>query len=231
MTDHEHLAAEYALGLLEGAELLEARRLLASGPAFAAEVNGWDARLAPLLDELSDVAPSSDLWPRIEAALAEASPEAEIVVLRRRVRRWRLGAGIAAAAAVVLALISLPPRGPNVVPQAPEAPLMASLAIGPAAPRIGVAWLPERRELLVSAAGVPADRAHDRQLWLVPKNGAPRSLGVVRPDAAARVTVAPELAVLLGEGATLAVSQEPPGGSPTGLPTGPVVATATLQKT
>lgn len=231
MTERERLAAEYALGLLEGAELLEARGLLASDSAFADDVAAWDARLAPLLDELPEIAPAAKTWTKIEAALAEAPREAEIVSLRRRVRRWQLGTGVAAAAAVVLALVSLPPRGPAPLPRAPAAPLMASLAIAPAAPRIGVAWLPEQRELLVSAAGVSADRAHDRQLWLVPAKGNPRSLGLVRPDADARVAVAPDLAAMLREGAILAVSQEPLGGSPTELPTGPVIATATLQKT
>ncbi|MEO1162117.1 MAG: anti-sigma factor, partial [Pseudomonadota bacterium] len=34
---------------------------------------------------------------------------------------------------------------------------------------------------------------------------------------------------VLGDGITLAVSLEPAGGSPTGTPTGPVIATGKLQ--
>jgi anti-sigma-K factor RskA len=43
------------------------------------------------------------------------------------------------------------------------------------------------------------------------------------------VPVTPSLQQQLEQGAVLAVSVEPPGGSPTGQPTGPVVATGDLK--
>ena len=42
--------------------------------------------------------------------------------------------------------------------------------------------------------------------------------------------LADALASLLQQGATIAISVEPPGGSPTGAPTGPVVASGALTK-
>jgi anti-sigma-K factor RskA len=64
----------------------------------------------------------------------------------------------------------------------------------------------------------------------VPPQGAPRSLGLI---SAQGVTVLPRerLPKALLEGATeaLAVSVEPPGGSPTGTPTGPVVYAGKLR--
>jgi anti-sigma-K factor RskA len=42
--------------------------------------------------------------------------------------------------------------------------------------------------------------------------------------------VEPQLSRELREGATLAVSVEPVGGSPTGLPTGPVIASGKLER-
>ncbi len=48
--DDDMLAAEYALGLLEGEELLAARGREASDPVFAAAVAWWQDRLAYLLD-------------------------------------------------------------------------------------------------------------------------------------------------------------------------------------
>jgi len=229
MTPREQLAAEYALGLLEGAELLDARGLMASDPAFAAEVAQWEERLAPLLDEIAEETPPAATWARIEAAVAGPQPSAEIVRLRRRVRTWQLGAGLAAAAALALALL---PRAPHdLAPtQGTPAPLVASLEVAPASPRIAVTLLADRREMLVSAVGIVPDGRHNHQLWLIPTQGNPRSLGVVQAGLSRRVAVPAGLSPLLQQGATLAVSAEPIGGSPTGLPTGPVLSTAKLQK-
>lgn len=226
MTERERLAAEYALRVLEGAELLEARGLLASDPAFAADVAVWEDRLAPLFAEIADDTPPDRLWSRIETALAGPPPTGEIVRLRHRLRLWQVGTGLAAAAALVLAIL---PRAPR-APPAASASLVASLEIAPAKPRIGITLLAGRREMLVSAAGIVADGRHNHELWVVPAQGNPRSLGVVQAGADRRVIVPAALSPLLDQGATIAVSVEPIGGSRTGLPTGPVIATAKLQE-
>ena len=57
------------------------------------------------------------------------------------------------------------------------------------------------------------------ELWAVPASGAPRSLGLISASGA---TVVQKGKVLEGA-AALAVSLEPPGGSPTGAPTGPIL--------
>jgi anti-sigma-K factor RskA len=66
------------------------------------------------------------------------------------------------------------------------------------------------------------------ELWLIPADGVPRSLGVIGLGGTQRVTLAPTLLELVADGAVLAVSLEPVGGSPTGAPTGPVIATGRL---
>lgn len=230
MTPREHLAGEYALGLLEGEALLEARGLATNDPAFAAQVEWWQAQLAPLLDGLAPVAPPEELWPRIAARL-EAQPAGEIVALRRRVRRWQVSTGLAAAAALVVAVLAGPTLfGPGPAPSAPPAPLVAAFEL-PATPvRLGLTYLPERGDLLVAAGGLSADGVHDHELWVVPPGGAPVSLGVVAPGQARRVHLAPAVAARLAAGATVALSREPLGGSATGTP-GPVVATAKFTAT
>jgi anti-sigma-K factor RskA len=60
-------------------------------------------------------------------------------------------------------------------------------------------------------------------LWLIAEGGAPVSLGLLEPQGPSRITVPDDLRPVLA-GATLAVSDEPPGGSPTGQPTGAVLA-------
>ena len=68
------------------------------------------------------------------------------------------------------------------------------------------------------------------ELWSVPPQGAPRSLGLIAAQGAT-VLRRERLPKTLLEGGTdaLAVSIEPPGGSPTGVPTGPVVYAGKLR--
>ena len=68
-----------------------------------------------------------------------------------------------------------------------------------------------------------ADRS--LELWAVPATGAPRSLGVI---SAAGATVV-QRGKLLDNTTALAVSLEPPGGSPTGRATGPVLYVGKLR--
>ena len=75
---------------------------------------------------------------------------------------------------------------------------------------------------LVRQAGTPPPAGQDLQLWAIGDDGTPRSLGLVRQAE----TVVEGSALL--PGLVLAVSLEPQGGSPTGLPTGPVLVTGVL---
>jgi anti-sigma-K factor RskA len=63
------------------------------------------------------------------------------------------------------------------------------------------------------------------ELWAVPPQGAPRSLGLVRESGATTVL----RTQLLRDTAAFAVSIEPAGGSTTGAPTGPIVSVGKLQ--
>ena len=64
---------------------------------------------------------------------------------------------------------------------------------------------------------------------MIPKDGKPRSMGVM-PAGPMHLEVARATAEMLAEGATFAVSLEPAGGSPSGLPTGPVIASGKLER-
>ena len=97
----------------------------------------------------------------------------------------------------------------------------------------GPAWLVETqpgaraRILPINSPAPPAGRAFE--LWAIPgANAAPISMGVLRPASPNVVALPPAVAERLGGGVALAVSIEPPGGSPTGAPTGPVVYSGSL---
>jgi len=63
------------------------------------------------------------------------------------------------------------------------------------------------------------------ELWAVPPQGAPRSLGLISASGVSVIArdKLPQQVLDRSRTAALAVSVEPPGGSPTGAPTGPVV--------
>lgn len=227
MTDDDFLAAEYAIGLLDGEQMLAVRGRLARDSAFADEVARWETHFAPLLDELAGVEPNPSVWAGIERRLA-ADPEPKVATLERRLRQWQWTAGLSAAAAVVLALLTVIP-GPR--PQeAHPAVLAGSIPIDNTPLRLAVTFIPERRELLVSASGVAADGVHDHELWLVPDKGTPLSLGLVKAGSERGVALDPVIARRIGAGAKLALTREPIGGKPEGRDAGPVVGQGTLSK-
>ncbi|MCL4673829.1 MAG: anti-sigma factor [Sphingomonadaceae bacterium] len=223
MTERDQLAAEYALGLLEGEDLLAARGRMANEPDFAAQVAFWESRLAPLLDEIGGAVPDEALWQRIAAEI-ETAPGGEVVSLQARLRFWqRAAAGAAMAAVGSVALLVLQPAPGPAEPALPG-PLVASIPIGDTPLRLGVTYLPDRQEMLISASGLTADGVHDHELWLVPPQGELRSLGVVRPGREASMALDPDLADLIQDGAQMVLTREPLGGKPVGQAAGPVVA-------
>lgn len=235
--DRDALAAEFALGVLDGEELAIALSLFATDAGFKDEVARWSGRLGPLLDEVAEARPPERLWARIEDGIgAKERPSAEIYQLRRKVGVWRgiSGAAMAIAASLALFLVVQPqtiaPPAPVEVAPAP-ALLVAKIGTEDAPMAMVATWDSANRRLMVAAAAsTPAGPGHSHELWVIPADGTPRSLGLMPADPTKRMAVAAPVAGQIREGATLAVSLEPEGGSPTGLPTGPVIASGKLER-
>ena len=228
LTGDELLAAEYALGLLEGEKLLAARGRVAREPELADGVAKWEGQLARLPDEVADAAPSPKLWQRIEGEIdaREVTPQGgNVVDLGQQLTRWKWATGLSsAAAAIALAFLAFP-SSPDPVAPVTEAPLMASIPIGDTPLRLGVTYLPAQKEMLVSASGLTADGVHDHELWLVPGDGSPlQSLGVVVPGEERRVALSEDVTRNMADGAQLLLTREPLGGKPADQDAGPVVA-------
>jgi anti-sigma-K factor RskA len=85
-----------------------------------------------------------------------------------------------------------------------------------------------RRNLVVVPASEIQLEGRQAQLWLIAGDRPPQSLGLLPADKAVRLEVPEELRLLADANSVFAISLEPPGGSPTGLPTGPVVAQGLL---
>ena len=226
-------AAEYVLGLLDAREMREARVLAATDPEFAEAVALWENRLAPLLDEVPGIEPAADMWSRIERAIpAGPAGDENVVRFGRSLRRWRAFAGGMTAIAASLALLvgyQALREAPIPVPAAQSAPvLVASLSSEQANTSLSVAYEPRRSSLLVTPGRLTGAPGHDHELWIIPAGGSPVSLGLVRAGAPARIQVPARLAPHFRTRSTIALSVEPVGGSPTGQPTGPVVAAGEL---
>ena len=120
------------------------------------------------------------------------------------------------------------------VPPAAAPPVVVVLqATGPGTtPTSFVASVSADGGALVARPLQPVALAPDRalELWSVPPDGPPRSLGLVSASGTTVLRRDRLPATLLKGGtAALAVSVEPAGGSPTGAPTGPVVYAGKLQ--
>jgi anti-sigma-K factor RskA len=232
--ERDQLAAELALGVLEGDDLARARALFAADSHFRAGVGEWLGRFGPLLDDIEPVEPREDFWPAIERRLgAGGAANDNVRVIRRQLNVWRgVAAGATAlAASLAVVLLTQPTQvSPPVTVQAP-APMIAMLGDEQKAGMMVATWNPADNSLRVAAAAtIPADPAHSHELWVIPAHGTPRSLGTMSPQPKAQMRVEARLSRELREGATLAVSVEPIGGSPTGLPTGPVIASGKLER-
>ena len=230
-TDRGSIAAEYALGLLSGTALRDARAKAASDPDFASEVARWNGRFAPLLDEVEPTPAPAGLLARIEGTLGAPASGGNVVALRRKVTVWRGLTGAMTALAASLALIVVtrqpPPLPPPPVAAPTAPPMVAMIKAGPDVAAV-VNWDGNARQLMVAEVKMPVVPGRDYQLWVIPADGKPRSIGVMPSVPHMRMTVAEPMAAMIATGVTLAVSLEPLGGSPTDAPTGPVVASGAL---
>ena len=233
----ETLAGEYALGLLTGDELRDVVKRLDSDPEFASEVARWQGRLAPLHAETEDINPPADVWRQIEAQLPrhEAANDNQIA-LRRRLLVWKsIAGGMTAVAASLALVLAIQPRQepPSLVHESTQAgpePMVAMLG-SKGSMKVVASWDPGGRRLVLAVPGEMAtDAHHSNELWVIPAGGKPRSLGTMPDSKQMHMQLADALATLLQQGATIAVSVEPRGGSPTGAPTGPVIASGALTR-
>lgn len=217
----DRLAAEYVLGTLRGRARRRFESLLPAHAGLRAAVAQWEQRLSPLAGRVQPVQPSARVWRDIEARLfgpTKAPPS-----LWQRLALWRALTGMATAATLAMVIVSsrVPP---------PAAPIVVVLAANPeAAQALNASFVAsvsaDGRALVlrpIQDLSLPTDRAFE--LWAVPPQGAPRSLGLVRGQGATTVL----RTQLLSDTAAFAVSVEPAGGSTTGAPTGPIVSLGKL---
>ena len=219
--DSAPVAGEYVLGVLSaaGRRAFEAR--MAQDPALRAEVEYWEQRLGMLTAEVEPIDPPPRVWANIEAAIARSTDRGG---LWQNLSFWRWATvGSAAAAAACLMALAYIARVPATNP-----PLIAKLEASGGQASFVATVDSAGAGLTIVPASVPAVSERALELWLIAPGGKPQSLGLIEPSRPVHIALPAHLIQGIAPQATLAVSLEPLGGSPTGQPTGPVIASGKL---
>jgi anti-sigma-K factor RskA len=217
----QKLAAEYVLGTLRGG----ARRRFEGWLHQDADLRNicaeWQQRLAPMAEFAGAIAPPKRVWKAIEQRLGFKQAVASWQFWRNEnLAFWRSLGMVSTALTAMLLVIVMTNRTPPV--QTPSIAYVATLADEKTQTAMLVTADPQGGKMEVRlASGVPVDASKALELWVVPKAGKPRSLGLIGSGR----TVLPLPANAIGENvAVLAVTLEPKGGSPDpNGPTGPVI--------
>lgn len=216
----ERLAAEYALGALQGGARRRFERWMMESWSIRQEVWYWENKLAPLADAVPDKTPPARVWQRIEERLW---PDTAKTTSRKGSLNWLWAGWSLAATAMVLVLAVVLVQQPG----APERALLSGAVVQEDS--TDPLWLVAERGKpgqlsLRPVAATPAEGNKDYELWVVPADGNPMSLGVIPVgEDTLQITLSPEARAALEASKTLAISLEPKGGSPTGAPTGPIL--------
>lgn len=237
--DLDLVAGEYVLGTLDARERETFAERMKRDDATRRAVIAWDARLAGLCGRVDAITPPPDVWSRIERSLAGAGgatmhpfkvipggghgPDASVI--RRSRNRWRAGALLsgAVAAALLVALAGQAWRGLATAPD--SSTYVAAVNRGGDKPALIVRVDLKTGKVMVRPVAATAPEGKSLELWYIGSDKTPRSMGLVDKDMSKL-----QLSGTVAENATFAVSVEPPGGSKTGGPTGPVVYAGQLVK-
>ncbi len=213
------LAAEYALGLLDATQTAAFQARLNTEPDLRAAYARWATDFAALTDDLPETPAPAHIKTQLDAALFPTNPPR-----RFGLGRWLAGAG--AATAFALVLIAMLGQGSL----SPTAQLTAEISAPDQSLQLDMSYDANAQTLELARLIGAATTGRALELWLIAGDSPPVSLGVLSQTPTSTHIIPAALQPLLA-GATLAISDEPLGGSPTGAPTGAVLATGVITGT
>lgn len=213
--DIHSLAGEYVLGTLSLQQRREVERRLATEPQLQAAVDAWEERLLPLTALAAPVAPSANLWARLERSLDSLNPGLPRSRWWDNLTLWRglAGAGLAATLVLSATLAIRPAPAPSymVVLVAPQDKAPGWV--------IQAANNKEIQLIPLGVAEVPADKA--LEFWTKADGWqGPVSLGLVKPGQTLHIPL--DKLPPLQPNQLFELTLEKPTGSPIGKPTGPI---------
>lgn len=213
------LAGEYVLGLLPPAELSEFEARMTREADLRRLVADWSENMVGLTDEIAPEPVAGVVKVKIDAALFSVSLA---VPFWKRLGVWQAISGAAVAASIALAVLLLQSSQTD-----QGVFLVAELEAVQGDLTLVALYDPDKGTLRLNRVNGAAAVGRDFELWIIAGDLPPQSLGVLPRAPVATVMVSGTLGRLLA-GGTLAISDEPLGGSTTGLPTGAVLATGVV---
>jgi anti-sigma-K factor RskA len=218
--DDTEFAGEYVLRVLPDAAHRAAATRAAADPAFAAEIREWEDRLVSLTDEIMPVVPSIETKKVLMDRLFGVDEKPSFL--------GNLGLWMGLSSVLVAAVASLVVY--TFVPGifGPDAPRFVTEleAVNDDLRILAVYDAGAETVQITRTAGVAQD-GRALQLWCIVEGKAPWSVGVL--SGAENETLSLPIGWIDGVRSwSLAVSDEPLGGSPTGQPSGTLLATAPM---
>ncbi len=222
------LAARYVTGTMSRRARRRFQRLVDDEPAAEDAVYAQEAQLAPMAWGLAPVTPSPFVWRRVRAEVRRRAPAAGAAGPGRR--GWS-----ALAAALLLGVVAtsigwwLGTQRDTPATPVLATPRVAVIADDANRPLWSALLYTEPARATFSVVGAPQPQPDkDYELWLLDEDGTPISLGLLPQRGERTVELPATTLARLGGATTVAVSLEPPGGSPDPVPSGPVLYTGAL---
>ena len=244
--DDGDLAGEYVLGVLDAAQRSDVQSRLQTDTALAGDVQAWETRLMPLLEEVAMADVPGYVWGRICDALG-MQPVRPVTPARgvsgseaktsfwESLGFWRGVSGLAMASVGVLA-IALMSQKPTIIEVPVEVPAPV-VTPAPAQPGLvstlaedngnaGFVAAVDRDTGILTVTPLMAAPVDDRvqELWVIPNGQKPISLGLLDASKPQARKLPANLLASVSTEAIFAVTLEPPGGAPGGNPSGPIIA-------
>lgn len=218
--DIDVLAAEYVLGLLDEATAREAHSLALTDPTFAAEVTFWQERLATLAEETAPVVPGVAAKRALMARLFGKDPKTSWLA---SLGLWR---GLTTAALLAVAVLGYQVATYDRIPTLYATELVSDTGDL----RVLAVYDSVTGHIRITRTDGGAGPGRDLELWAIAEGQAPIAVGLLPDDRIRAGYALPEGLDTIAAGLTLAISDEPDGGSPTGQPTGAVLALGAIEE-
>ena len=223
MNEHNDslLVAEYALGLLNEDEAVAFEARLQREPKLRSDYQNWSEHFASLYDDVKEVEPPSGLKTNIQNRLFLQAP-VDSTETRSKSSPWFWPVNWVSSLllATLIGFVFYQSQQ-----ELFKAQYRANLQTENQSLEVVASYDSERNLLKISSIKGLPDLGRSHELWLIAGDNPPVSLGVLSEISDKSITLTDRLSSLV-VGSTLAISDEPAGGSPTGSPTGAVLTTA-----
>ena len=206
------LAAEYVLGTLKGSARKRFQRLMLSSTKVREATWIWEQHLNNLASSIKSVPPDSHVWDVISKRISHQTVPEQSKVITPKASIWRAWSLIATAASIVLALIIWQPQ----TPQQASGPI--ALFKDESKQSLWFINVDDKQLTVRASQQLVPRNDKDYELWMILKGQeTPISLGILPKNGV--IALDKNSRFKAQDIALLAVSLEPLGGSPNGLPT------------